>query len=62
MELKAIRPLEPDIHPTAIIDPTAILHHNVKIGPYAVIGPGCEIGEGSILYSSFMESSVPVGM
>lgn len=51
MELKAIRPLEPDIHPTAIIDPTAILHHNVKIGPYAVIGPGCEIGEGSIIES-----------
>ena len=49
MELKAIRPLETDIHPTAIIDPTAILHHNVKIGPYAVIGAGWERGEGSII-------------
>ena len=47
MELKVIKNVDPQIHPTAIIDPTAVLHKNVVIGPYAVIGPDCEIGEGS---------------
>lgn len=38
------------IHPTAIIDPSAILAPDVSVGPYAVIdanvviGAGCEIG------------------
>lgn len=34
------------IHPTAIIDPTAIVASNVTVGPYSVIGPRVEIGEG----------------
>ncbi len=29
-----------DIHPTAIVDSTAKIADNVRIGPYAVIGPG----------------------
>ena len=49
MELKVIQSAEPKIHPTAVIDSTAILHKNVVIGPYAVIGENCEIGEGSII-------------
>jgi UDP-N-acetylglucosamine acyltransferase len=49
MELKVIKSAEPNIHPTAIIDPTAIIHKNVVIGPYAVIGENCEIGEGSVI-------------
>lgn len=38
------------IHPTAIVDPGAVIGENVVIGPYAVIegdvaiGPGCDIG------------------
>ena len=36
MELKVIKNVAPQIHPTAIIDPTAVLHKNVVIGPYAV--------------------------
>jgi UDP-N-acetylglucosamine acyltransferase len=34
------------IHPTAVIDPGAIVGGEVEIGPYAVIGPGVEIGQG----------------
>ena len=47
MELKVIQSAEPKIHPTAVIDPTAILHKNVVIGPYAVIGSQVVIGAGS---------------
>jgi UDP-N-acetylglucosamine acyltransferase len=34
------------IHPTAIIDPSAVIAHDVKIGPYTVIGANVEIGAG----------------
>lgn len=49
MELTVIKSAEPQIHETAVVDPTAKLHKNVIIEPYAVIGPNCEIGEGSII-------------
>ncbi|MCP9934409.1 acyl-ACP--UDP-N-acetylglucosamine O-acyltransferase [Cyanobium sp. Candia 9D4] len=35
------------VHPTALVDPRALLAPGVEIGPYAVIGPEVEIGEGS---------------
>lgn len=35
------------IHPTAIIDPSARIAHNVEIGPWTLIGPHVEIGEGT---------------
>lgn len=34
------------IHPTAIIDSSAILGSNVKIGPYSIIDKGVEIHDG----------------
>lgn len=34
------------IHPSAIIDPKAVIADDVKIGPYTVIGPEVEIGSG----------------
>ena len=37
------------IHPTAIIDPTAELAESVTVGPYAVIGPQVRIGEGTTI-------------
>ncbi len=40
-----------DIHPTAIIDPTAELADDVKIGPYCVIGPHVKLGKGCVLHS-----------
>lgn len=35
------------IHPTAIIDPSAIIGENVEIGPYSIIGADVEIGDES---------------
>ncbi|MDY6083897.1 MAG: acyl-ACP--UDP-N-acetylglucosamine O-acyltransferase [Dialister sp.] len=49
MELKIIKNAAPEIHDTAVIDPSAIIHKNTIIGPYAVIGPNCEIGEGTVI-------------
>ena len=37
------------IHPTALIDPAAVIGENVFIGPYCVIEAGVEIGAGSWL-------------
>ncbi len=36
---------EPQIHPSAIIDPTVKLGQDVSIGPHVVIYPGCTIGD-----------------
>ena len=35
------------IHHTALIDPKAKLHSNVKVGPYSVIGAYVEIEENT---------------
>ena len=35
------------IHPTAIIDESAIVANGVTIGPYSVVGSDVEIGEGT---------------
>jgi len=34
-----------DIHPTAIIDPAAVLGEGVKIGPYSLVGAGVQLGD-----------------
>jgi UDP-N-acetylglucosamine acyltransferase len=34
-----------NIHPTAIVDPGAVLGKDVTIGPYVVVAPGVEIGD-----------------
>jgi len=36
-----------NVHPTAIVDPSAELAAGVGVGPYAVIGAGVQIGEGT---------------
>lgn len=36
-----------NIHPTALIDPTATLADGVVVGPYSIIGPHCHVGEGT---------------
>lgn len=33
------------VHPTAIIDPSAELGEDVQIGPYCIIGPGVKLGD-----------------
>ena len=40
------------IHPTAIIDPSARLGVNVTIGPYSIIGPDCVLGDNCEIGSS----------
>lgn len=40
-----------DIHPSAIIDPTAQIGNNVKIGPYCVIGKHVTLGDDCVLHS-----------
>lgn len=39
------------IHPTAQIDPSAILAPNVRVGAYVIIGQDVEIGSGTIIDS-----------
>lgn len=42
------------IHPTAIVDPSAELDVGVTIGPWSMIGPGVRIGAGSIIGPSVL--------
>ncbi|MBV9468447.1 MAG: acyl-ACP--UDP-N-acetylglucosamine O-acyltransferase, partial [Abitibacteriaceae bacterium] len=37
------------IHPTALVDPTAQLAHDVWIGPYCIVEGGTQVGAGTIL-------------
>ena len=37
------------IHATAVVDPSAMLGDNVRIGAYSVIGADVEIGDGSVI-------------
>lgn len=39
------------IHPTAIIDESAVIAPDVQIGPYCIIGPNVTIGAGTKLHS-----------
>lgn len=39
------------IDPRAIVDPSAKLADDVKVGPWSIIGPDVEIGEGSVIHS-----------
>jgi UDP-N-acetylglucosamine acyltransferase len=39
------------IHPTAIVDPTAVLATDVTVGPYTIIGPHVEVDSGTIIES-----------
>jgi UDP-N-acetylglucosamine acyltransferase len=36
----------PEIHPTAIVDPSAELGADVLIGPYCIVGPDVTLGDG----------------
>ncbi len=42
-------PVVPGVHPTAVVDPTAILGAGAQIGPYAVIGARAEIGADCVI-------------
>ena len=51
-----------DVHPTAVVDPTAKLGQNVSIGPNVVISANAEIGDNTkILANSYIGSGVKIG-
>lgn len=51
-----------NIHPTAIVDPTAELDDSVSVGPYAVIGPRVRVSEGTTIGShSTIEGPTTIG-
>lgn len=39
----------PGLHPSAVIDASAILGEGVSVGPLCVVGPGARIGAGSVI-------------
>jgi UDP-3-O-[3-hydroxymyristoyl] glucosamine N-acyltransferase len=39
----------PDVHSTAVIDPSAKIGRNAHIGPYVVVGENVEIGDNAVL-------------
>jgi UDP-3-O-[3-hydroxymyristoyl] glucosamine N-acyltransferase len=41
---------EPGIHPTAVIDPLAVIGGDVHIGPFTSIDADCKVGEGTIIH------------
>jgi UDP-N-acetylglucosamine acyltransferase len=41
--------VSPRIHPSAIIDPSAVIASGAEIGPFCVIGAHVEVGEGTIV-------------
>jgi UDP-3-O-[3-hydroxymyristoyl] glucosamine N-acyltransferase len=43
------RPVEPQVHPTAIVHPTASIDPTAHVGPFVVVGPRCSVGRGSSL-------------
>lgn len=52
LDLFAPRVHEPSgVHPTAIVDPTAVIGHGVRIGAQCVIGPRTRIGDGCVLHA-----------
>lgn len=50
------------IHPTAIVDASAVLGQDVEIGPWAIVGPRCTLGNGTqIAARATLEQNVRLG-
>jgi UDP-N-acetylglucosamine acyltransferase len=50
-EVRLPRPVGVTIHPTALVDPSAVLGRDVRIGPFCTVGPDVTIGDGTDLVS-----------
>lgn len=50
-DLRLPRPLGVTIHPSAIVDPAAVLGRDVRIGPFCTVGPDVVIEDGTELVS-----------
>jgi UDP-3-O-[3-hydroxymyristoyl] glucosamine N-acyltransferase len=48
------QPFQPDpgIHPTAVIDPTAVIGENVYLGPFVIVEKGVKIGDRCSIYGN----------
>ena len=44
MTIPATAVAPPEVHPTALIDPSAELAPGVVVGPYSIVGPGVRVG------------------
>ncbi|MBN1595362.1 UDP-3-O-(3-hydroxymyristoyl)glucosamine N-acyltransferase [candidate division FCPU426 bacterium] len=52
----------PGIHPTAYVDPEAVIHEGAAIGPLCVIGKGARVGQGTVLVAQvFVGEASTVG-
>ena len=50
------------IHPTAVVDSTAVLGVDVEIGPYAIVEAGARIGDRTrIIASAFVAEQAEIG-
>lgn len=50
------------VHPTALVDPSAVLGSDVEVGPFTVIGPGVDVGERTRIASHVLiERDTSVG-
>lgn len=59
---KRLRKKAPGIHPTALIDPSAIVGKEVQIGPYVVVEAGSCIGDRTVLDAHvFIGENVTIG-
>jgi UDP-N-acetylglucosamine acyltransferase len=45
---------EVEIHPSAIVDPSAELDQGVTVGPWALVGPGVRVGAGTVIGPSVL--------
>lgn len=51
-----------DLHPSAIVDPAAVIGDGVRIGPYCVVGPEVEIGSGtSLMAHVYVDGPTTIG-
>lgn len=44
-------PLPPGVHPSAVVDPSAVIGKGVHVGPLCLIGPNSRISDGCVLTS-----------
>lgn len=50
------------IHPSAIIDPSAVLGTNVSVGAFSIVGPGAQIGDNCVIGpQSYIGAHVQLG-
>ncbi len=51
LHLRGERPVPTGIHPTAIVDPSAEIGADVRIGPHCIVGAQTVLGDGCTLHS-----------